>query len=148
MASYFNRIKRSSGLDFSDRGQLSQLDQHPDLKETYANGTAQPNHLQRNRTERRRLQPLQRTNTPTAAPRVPYKAKGLLDKWRVWMINEGGRRLFFSVWIFLHLLVFAFGFVHYELNDNLTQARAMLGYGFSAYLFSRTARVCILLNST
>jgi hypothetical protein len=130
MASYFSRMKRSSGLDFSDRGQLSQLDQHPDLKETYANGAAQPGHLQRNKTERRRLQPLQRTNAPGTAPKGPYKPKTLLDKWSVWMINEGGRRLFFFVWIFLHLLVFAFGFVHYELNDNFTGARSMFGYGY------------------
>ena len=51
------------------------------------------------------------------------------------MINEGGRRLFFFLWVFLHLLVFAFGFVHYQLNDNLTGARALFGYGFSAYFF-------------
>lgn len=134
MTSYFNRMKHSSGLDFSDGGQLSQLDQHPDLKETYANGSAQPSHLQRNKTERRRLQPLQRTNIPAAAPKASPKPNTLLGKWKVWMINEGGRRLFFFVWIFLHLLVFAFGFVHYQLNDNFNGARAMLGYGFSAQL--------------
>jgi NADPH oxidase len=134
MASYFNRIKRSSGLDFSDRGQISQLDQHPDLKETYANGAAQPSHLQRNKTERRRLQPLhlQRTNTPTATPKGLSKPKRFLDKWTVWMINEGGRRLFFFVWVLLHLLVSAFGFVHYQLNDNLNNARSTFGYGFGA----------------
>ena len=132
MASYFNRIKRSSGLDFSDRGQLSQLDQHPDLKETYANGTSQPSHLQRNKTERRRLQPLQRTNTIGSAQKGPYKPKKFFEKWSVWMINEGGRRLFFSVWIVLHLLVFAFGFIHYQLNDDFNNARAAFGYGYGA----------------
>ena len=131
MASYLNRIKRSSGLDFSDRGRVSSLDQHPDLKETYANGTGQPSHLQRNKTERRRLQPLQRTNTAGSAPKKPYKPQGFVEKWSVWMINEGGRRLFFAVWVFLHLLVFAFGFVHYQLKDNLNNARAAFGYGFS-----------------
>lgn len=125
MAAYFNKMKRSSGLDFSDRGQVSNLDQHPDLKTTHA-----PSHLQRNKTERRRLQPLQRTNTTGATPRKPYKPERFIDKWKVWMINEGGRRLFFSVWIFLHLLVFAFGFVNYQLKDNLNDARAAFGYGF------------------
>jgi len=137
MASYFNRIKRSSGFDFSDRGQVSNLDQHPDLKETYANGAAEPRHLQRNKTERRRLQPLQRTNTTATASKKPYKPERFIDKWNVWMINEGGRRLFFFLWIFLHLLVFAFGFVHYQLKDNLDNARALFGYGFSAYPSSR-----------
>ena len=132
MASYFNKMKRSSGLDFSDRGQVSNLDQHPDLKETYSNGTAEPRHLQRNKTERRRLQPLQRTNTTGTTLKTPYKPGGFADKWKVWMINEGGRRLFFFVWVFLHLLVFAFGFINYQLKDNLNDARAAFGYGFSA----------------
>jgi len=48
------------------------------------------------------------------------------------MINEGGRRLFFLVWVFLHLLVFAFGLVNYQMNDNFTGARSVFGYGFSA----------------
>lgn len=137
MSIYFNKFKRSSGLDFSDRGQLSNLDQHPDLKNNYANGTAQPSHLQRNKTERRRLQPLQRTNTVGSAPKGPYKPDGFLDKWNIWMINEGGRRLFFFVWIFLHLLVFGLGFVNYQLNDDMNNARAMFGYGFSTWFTRR-----------
>lgn len=128
MASYFSKFKRSSGLDFSDRGQISNLDQHPDLKENYANGAA---HLQRNKTERRRLQPLQRINTLDSAPKGPFKPERLIDKWKVWMINEGGRRLFFAVWILLHLLVFGLGFVNYQLVDNMANARATFGYGYS-----------------
>lgn len=134
MASYLSKLKYSSGLDFSDRRQVFNLDQHPDLKGSYANGDVQPSHLQRNKTERRRLQPLQRTNTTGSTPKGPYKSKKLIDRWNVWMINEGGRRLFFFVWIFLHLLVFALGFVNYQLNDNMNDARAMFGYGFSTWL--------------
>lgn len=132
MASYLNRLKRSSGLDFSDRGQSFSLDQHPDLKGNYTEGTLKANHLQRNKTERRRLQPLQRTNGVVSAPKGPHKPKKFMDKWSVWMINEGGRRLFFFVWIFLHLLVFALGFVNYRLSDNMVNARAMFGYGYGA----------------
>src|ERR1700753_2775424 len=110
MASYLTKLKRSSGLDFFDRRQVSNLDQHPDIKEDYVDGAAQPSHLQRNKTERRRLQPLQRTNTIGSIPKGPYKPHNLMDRWGVWMINEGGRRLFFFVWIFLHFLVFALGF--------------------------------------
>jgi NADPH oxidase len=134
MAAYFSKFKRSSGLDFSDRGQLSNLDQHPDLKESYANGTAQPSHLQRNKSERRRLQPLQRTATIGSASKGPHEPERLIDKLNVWMINDGGRRLFFSVWIFLHLLVFSLGFVNYQLNDDNNNARAMYGYGFSTWV--------------
>ena len=41
--------------------------------------------------------------------------------------------MFFSVWIFLHLLVFSLGFVNYQLNDDNNNARAMFGYGFSTW---------------
>jgi NADPH oxidase len=51
------------------------------------------------------------------------------------MINEGGRQLFFGVWIFLHLLVAVFGFLNYQLKDNLVDARATFGVTFSVYLF-------------
>ena len=132
MPSYLEKFKRSSGLDFFDHNQSSNLDQHPDLKGAYVSGTTEPSHLQRNKTERRRLQPLQRSNTTGVTPTVPHKPKTFFDKWSVWMINEGGRRLFFFVWVLLHLLVFAFGFVHYQLNDNLNNARALFGYGFGA----------------
>jgi NADPH oxidase len=47
------------------------------------------------------------------------------------MINEGGRQLFFVAWIFLHLIVAAFGAVHYQLNDNLVNARATFGISYS-----------------
>jgi len=48
------------------------------------------------------------------------------------MINEGGRHLFFAVWILLHILVAAFGFFNYELKDNLVNARATFGITYRA----------------
>ena len=46
------------------------------------------------------------------------------------MINEGGRQLFFGVWIFLHMLVAVLGWMHYSLKDNLVTARATFGITF------------------
>ena len=46
------------------------------------------------------------------------------------MINEGGKQLFFGVYIFLHLLVAVFGFMHYQLKDNAEGARAVFGITF------------------
>jgi len=80
------------GLDFSD-GAQPPLDAHPDLD--YNAYAPQPAHLQRNKTERRRLQGLQRSNTASSKPVVPYEPKTLKEKWDLWMINEGGKRLFF-----------------------------------------------------
>ncbi|KAH9024016.1 NADPH oxidase [Lactarius deliciosus] len=119
---------RDDGFDFSD-GRQSQFEEHPDLK-VNADGL-QPAHLQRNKTERRRLQGLQRSNTTTSNVVKLYEPKTFTEKWRHWMINEGGKRLFFFVWVFLHLLVAAFGCLHYGLKDNLTTARATFGITFT-----------------
>jgi len=126
---------RSSGLDFSD-GRMPATDQHPDL--TIGGNNA--SHLQRNKTERRRLQGLQRSNTSTSTKVTPYVPKTMREKWNHWMINEGGRRLFFFVWIFLHLLVGVFGFMNYQLKDNSTGARAVFGITFP---IARTAALIL-----
>lgn len=118
---------RSSGLDFSDRP--SALDQHPDLPNPYSNGH-EPSHLQRNKTERRRLQGLQRSLTNTSIPKLAFEPKGWKQKWDVWMINDGGKQLFFAIFIFLHLLVAVFGFLNYQLRDNSVNARATFGITF------------------
>jgi hypothetical protein len=64
---------------------------------------------------------------------TPYEPKTFREKYDRWMINEGGKRLFFSAWILLHLLVAVFGFLNYDLKDNLTTARATFGITFSAF---------------
>ena len=89
--------------------------------------------MQRNKTERRRLQGLQRSNT-SASARGPYKPNGFREKWRHWMINEGGKRIFFFTWIFFHCLVIAFGFMNYQLSDDLTTARATFGITYRELL--------------
>lgn len=120
---------RSSGLDFSD-GKVPSLEQHPDMD---TQGAVPKSFLQRNKTERRRLQGLQRSNTTTSTTVTPYVPRTFREKWDRWMINEGGRRIFFFVWVFLHLLVAALGTLHYGLKDNLTTARATFGVTFSKW---------------
>lgn len=120
---------RSSGFDFADRGQQGPpLDQHPDLDFNRGNT---PTHLQRNKTERRRLQGLQRSLTTTSSTaKVPFEAKTWKEKYEIWMINDGGRQMFFAVFIFLHLLVGVFGVFHYQMKDNSEGARATFGFTF------------------
>jgi NADPH oxidase len=132
-------LKHSSALDFSDRSSTV-FDEHPDVPNKYANGSAQPTHLQRNKTERRRLQGLQRSLTTTTQPKIPFKPSGWLEKYNLWMINDGGSKMFFGVWIFLHLLVAALGFLHYQMKDNLTNARATFGV---TYAIARTAALVL-----
>ena len=121
-----NNFDRSAGFDFTDGTPTSpnNLEQHPDLAESSVSGTA----LHRNKTERRRLQGLQKI----IPPNCPAEEKTLKERLNVWLINEGGRKVFFGVWIFLHLLVAVFGFVHYQLKDNLDDARALFGVTFGS----------------
>ncbi|KAI0342373.1 NADPH oxidase [Trametopsis cervina] len=126
---------RSSGLDFSD-GKMPSLDQHPDMDKPLNGGS----YLQRNKTERRRLQGLQRSNTNASQKTAPYVPRTWQEKWNLWMINEGGRRIFFFVWIFLHLLVAALGTIHYQTKDNLNTARATFGITFT---IARTAALVL-----
>ena len=125
-----SRPQRSSGYDFSD-GKVPALEQHPDVN------VNQPGHLQRNKTERRRLQGLQRSNTASSVKVAPYVPRSFREKWDVWMINEGGKRIFFGVWVLLHILVGVLGALHYQLKDNLTGARKNFGITFSEHLRNR-----------
>ncbi|TFK29465.1 NADPH oxidase isoform 2 [Coprinopsis marcescibilis] len=136
---------RNSGFDFSDgRGSApnAAVAQHPDLADNkILTGNNQPGHLQRNKTERRRLQGLQRTNTTTSmVTRTPMEERTFRQRASVWMINEGGRQLFFGVWIVLHLLVGVFGFFHYQMNDNSQGARDAFGITFP---IARTAALVL-----
>ena len=129
--------KRSSGLDFSDstlNDSSSILDQHPDMS-NYSPEGAQPVHLQRNKTERRRLQGLQRSVTNSSSYKAPTRPNTFRQKIDLWMINEGGRQLFFGVWIFLHFLVAVFGFLNYQLKDNLNNARQTFGITYRVFYF-------------
>ncbi|KIY70242.1 NADPH oxidase [Cylindrobasidium torrendii FP15055 ss-10] len=122
-----NAFKRSSGFDFLDRGGKGwvNLQEHPDMNPDKGNT---PTYLQRNKTERNRLQGLQRSLT-VAAPKVAAP-RGWQQRYEVWMINDGGRHMFFGLFIFLHMLVFALGFMHYQLKDSSSKARAAFGVTF------------------
>jgi NADPH oxidase 2 len=143
--------KRSSGLDFSDkRRTLDALAAHPDVLQRQPN----PTNLQRNKTERHRLQGLMRNvdenNRSGSNSRTGDAASGadattggvggkmmeklkdekLMDKWHTWLINGGRSKILFGVYIFLHLVVIAMGFLQYQLKDGSSIARSEVGLGF------------------
>ena len=127
--------KRSSGLDFADRrpsNTNNTFEHHPDLAYNQDNGSV---HLQRNLSERKRLQGLQRTLTNVSSFTAPRTQRTFKEKFNVWLINEGGRQIFFGSWIFLHLLVVVFGFLNYQLSDDLVDARATFGITYRALFF-------------
>ncbi|OAP62300.1 hypothetical protein AYL99_04503 [Fonsecaea erecta] len=71
------------------------------------------------------------------------------ERFNRWMVNEGSRRLFVGIFILVHCMLYGFGFMNYQLKDNLTKARATYGYGYpiarSAALVLHFDVACILL---
>jgi NADPH oxidase len=117
---------------------LPALDAHPDMDKY----NPQKSNLQRNKTERGRLQGLQRSASGAAAKK-PSGPKNFGERVSLWLINEGQRHLFFAVFLFLHLIVSVLGFMHYGLKDNLNNARRTFGITFSA-LFSHNLKIPLL----
>ncbi|WWC67708.1 uncharacterized protein I206_101620 [Kwoniella pini CBS 10737] len=88
--------------------------------------------LSRNKTERGRLQGLMHTMSKVGDQRgAGSKALGWIEKMKVWMVNEGSKRIFFFLWIFLHCMAFAFALVHYQIKDNFVTARSSFNWTFS-----------------
>ncbi|KAG6380204.1 hypothetical protein JVT61DRAFT_8295 [Boletus reticuloceps] len=128
--------KRSSGFDFKDRNPF--VDQNPFIESKAASdymhlGASIGMSLHRNKSERDRLQGIQQRWINGSTPKGPQKPTTLGQKFDLWMINEGGKRLFFFSWIFFHCLVIAFGFMNYQLSDDLTSARATFGITYGQY---------------
>lgn len=73
----------------------------------------------------------------------------LLEKFERWMVNEGSRRVVVGTFIFVHCMIFAFGFMNYQLKDNLTGARGTFGITYpiarAAALVLHFDVACILL---
>lgn len=147
---------RSSGLDFSDkRVTMDALAAHPDVIRRAPNGA----NLQRNRTERYRLQGLMRnvsssdedraggsgSGTSSGPSKILSKLKDekLMDRWHTWLINGGRSNILFGVYVFLHLIVFSLGFLHYQLNDSFSNVRGIVGLG---YAFARTAALVLHID--
>ncbi|KAJ7202288.1 ferric reductase NAD binding domain-containing protein [Mycena pura] len=99
-------------------------------------------HLQRNKTERRRLQGLH-TVKSNGGPPKPILAHTWGQNWSVWMINEGNRTLFFIVFLCLHLVAAVLAALHYSLKDNLNTARATFG---PTFVIARSAAVVLHID--
>ncbi|KAL1952621.1 hypothetical protein VTO42DRAFT_4603 [Malbranchea cinnamomea] len=90
--------------------------------------------LQRPRTalsERARWPPLTRMLMSGTVSGDPPRDFSLKEKFDIWMVNEGRRKLFIGIFAVLHCMVFAFGLLNYSMKDNLTSARNTLGVTFA-----------------
>lgn len=89
----------------------------------YYNGGEKP-------TERSRWTPLTRMLLSGEMTQERQKELTPREKFDRWMVNEGYRRVFVMVFMLLHALIFAFGFVHYGVKENLVVARETFGATF------------------
>jgi len=123
----------SSGLDFSDRRDpLDALNAHPDVVLQRAPSAS----LQRNKTERRRLQGVMRTTAAVEGQTLPSQMKDtkVMERYHTWLINGGRAKVLFGFYMFLHVLVIVFGFLHYQLKDTFTTTRSIVSVGFGTSL--------------
>ncbi|MCJ1250427.1 hypothetical protein MMC30_007655 [Trapelia coarctata] len=83
------------------------------------------------RSERSRAPPLARMLMSGEISGEPIRDLTMMEKIQRWMVNEGSRRLTVGLFMFVHAMVFTFGFLNYFLKDNLTTARATFGITYS-----------------
>ncbi|CAG8495043.1 6173_t:CDS:2 [Dentiscutata erythropus] len=68
----------------------------------------------------------------------------IYDQFQSWLINDGAKKLFFGLWIFLHILVFFMAFLNYLLNDDLENARKTFGL---PYVIARSAALVLHIDA-
>ncbi|KAF8181215.1 NADPH oxidase B [Mycena galopus ATCC 62051] len=61
----------------------------------------------------------------------------------IWLINEGHTKIFFGVFILLHVIAASLAWLHYSLKDNLVGARTEYGITF---VIARSAAVCLHID--
>lgn len=81
-------------------------------------------------TERARWPPLTRMLMSGEMNGEPPRNLTAKEKFDVWMVNEGHRRLFVGVFAIAHLMVFGFAFLNFHLKDSLSGPRATFGMTF------------------
>lgn len=92
------------------------------------------------RSERARWSPLQRLLMSGEMSGIPPRDLTWKERFDRWMVNEGYRRLFVFVFAAVHAMIFAFGFMNYDIKDNLTTARATFGI---TYPIARSAALVL-----
>ncbi|TIA80666.1 hypothetical protein E3P92_02846 [Wallemia ichthyophaga] len=73
----------------------------------------------------------------------PPPKLSLINRMRIFLLNDGLSYLFIGVWVLLCSLVFGLGFVNYDLNDNYAGARAVFGRSFVS---AKSAAICLHIN--
>ncbi|KAK4161843.1 ferric reductase NAD binding domain-containing protein [Cladorrhinum sp. PSN259] len=95
---------------------------------SYGVGYGSPGSMKQ--SERARWTPLTRMLLSGEMTQERQKELTPREKFDRWMVNEGYRRIFVFVFMFLHAILFAFSFVNFALKENLQIARSTFGPTF------------------
>ncbi|KAG5209709.1 Superoxide-generating NADPH oxidase heavy chain subunit A [Trichophyton interdigitale] len=90
--------------------------------------------------ERSRIPPLARMLMSSEMSGEPPRSLNMKEKFDRWMVNDGWRRLFVTIFALVHVLLFVVGMLNYSLKDNLSRARGLLG---SSYAVARAAALVL-----
>ncbi|KAM5431551.1 hypothetical protein McanMca71_004785 [Microsporum canis] len=90
--------------------------------------------------ERSRIPPLARMLMSGEMSGDPPRNLNIKEKFNRWMVNDGWRRLFVTIFALVHVLLFVVGILNYSLKDNLSNARGLLG---SSYPIARAAALVL-----
>lgn len=77
--------------------------------------------------ERARWPPLTRMLMSGEMSGEPPRDLTPREKASRWLAHQGSQHLFIFMFVVVHSMIFAFGFINYHMKDNLTQARATFG---------------------
>ena len=81
--------------------------------------------------ERARLPPLARMLVSGEMSSDPPRQLTWREKANRWFVHHAAQHVFVSIFIVVHAMIFAFGFVNYHMKDNMTNARATFGITYS-----------------
>lgn len=77
--------------------------------------------------ERSRWTPLTRMLMSGEMSGEPPRALTWREKFSGWLAHQGSQHLFLFMFVVVHSMIFAFGFINYHMKDNMTKARATFG---------------------
>ncbi len=109
----------------------------PEKSPTFSDGASV---LTARESERARWPPLTRLLMSGEMSGEAPRDLTLKEKFDVWMVNEGYRRLFVVVFALLHLLIFGCAILNFNLKDNLSTARTTFGL---SYVVARSAALVL-----
>lgn len=96
--------------------------------------------MESNKPERARWPPLTRMLMSGEMSAEPPRDLTWREKVSRWLAQQGSKHLFVFMFMVVHSMIFAFGFINYHMKDNMSQARLTFG---TSYAVARAAALVL-----